>query len=101
MLLIPCPWCGPRPQTEFYYGGDASVARPALGSATVAGDPALVDYVYARDNPKGPHREYWQHTAGCRQWFVLIRDTHTHAILGSEKPDPGSRPPGRPQDPSS
>ena len=25
MLLIPCPWCGPRPQTDFTYGGDGTV----------------------------------------------------------------------------
>ena len=29
MLLIPCPWCGPRNQIEFTYGGDATVRRPA------------------------------------------------------------------------
>ena len=28
MLLIPCPWCGPRPELEFRYGGEAHVARP-------------------------------------------------------------------------
>ena len=29
MLLIPCPWCGPRAQAEFTYGGDATLTRPA------------------------------------------------------------------------
>ena len=29
MMLIPCPWCGPRNQVEFTYGGDATVKRPA------------------------------------------------------------------------
>ena len=28
MLLIPCPWCGPRSQIEFTYGGDATSTRP-------------------------------------------------------------------------
>ena len=28
MLLIPCPWCGARAQTEYSYGGDATVERP-------------------------------------------------------------------------
>ncbi|MGZ8625813.1 MAG: sarcosine oxidase subunit delta, partial [Actinomycetota bacterium] len=23
MLLIPCPWCGPRDEVEFRYGGQA------------------------------------------------------------------------------
>ena len=29
MLLIPCPWCGPRDEIEFHYGGEAHIARPA------------------------------------------------------------------------
>lgn len=28
-MLIPCPWCGERTHTEFAYGGDATVRRPA------------------------------------------------------------------------
>jgi heterotetrameric sarcosine oxidase delta subunit len=79
MLLIPCPWCGSRAQVEFAYGGDATARRPANG-ATV---DAHFAYVYLRDNPAGPHRELWQHSAGCRQWFVVERDTRTHRILGS------------------
>ena len=31
----PCPWCGPRPENEFRYGGQAHVARPE--------DPSSVD----------------------------------------------------------
>ena len=29
MLLIPCPWCGPRDEIEFRYGGQAHVSYPA------------------------------------------------------------------------
>jgi sarcosine oxidase, subunit alpha len=29
MLLIRCPWCGPRNETEFHYGGQAHVPYPA------------------------------------------------------------------------
>ena len=28
MLLIDCPWCGPRDETEYHYGGQAHVAYP-------------------------------------------------------------------------
>lgn len=28
MLLIHCPNCGPRDETEFHYGGQAHVATP-------------------------------------------------------------------------
>ena len=77
MLLINCPWCGPRDETEFSYGGDATVVRPAMDEA----DPKVwLDYVFMRDNPRGAHREYWHHASGCRQWLVVERDTLTHEI---------------------
>lgn len=79
MMLIPCPWCGPRSQVEFTYGGDAGVVRPADD----APEAAWFDYVYLRDNPSGPHLELWLHSAGCRSWFKVRRDTRTHDILGS------------------
>lgn len=28
MLLIKCPWCGERDETEFSYGGEAAIKRP-------------------------------------------------------------------------
>ena len=84
MLLIECPWCGPRAQTEFSYGGDATVARPADPQAVSLA--TCLDYVYLRDNPCGPHTEWWQHGAGCRRWFKVRRDTLTHRIEGSEPP---------------
>lgn len=75
-MLIRCPWCGERDSSEFHYGGDATVKRPAED----AGLKAWHDYVYLRDNPKGPHQELWQHSAGCRAFLVVTRDTLTHAI---------------------
>ena len=77
MLRIPCPHCGVRDYTEFRYGGDATKARPAHGSGDVA---AWVDYCFIFDNPRGDHREYWQHLQGCRQWFVLDRNTATNKV---------------------
>ncbi len=87
MLLIPCPWCGPRAQIEFSYGGDATAQRPA--NAEGASEQAWQDYIYLRDNPRGAHEELWQHSAGCRRWFRLTRDTLTHAVIGSAPP-PGA-----------
>jgi heterotetrameric sarcosine oxidase delta subunit len=78
MLLIRCPHCGLRDQVEFAYGGDARAVRPAPD----APDEAWHAYVYLRDNPAGPHEEYWQHHAGCRQWFKVLRHTVTHEVLG-------------------
>jgi len=83
MLLIPCPWCGERAQTEFTYAGDAAPKRPDPETAT---DADWADYIYLRDNPKGRHDELWQHTAGCRRYLKVCRDTSTHEILGSAAP---------------
>jgi heterotetrameric sarcosine oxidase delta subunit len=80
MLLIPCPHCGPRSHIEFTYAGDATVRRPP-DDAPLA---AWVDYVYVRDNPRGPHREFWQHTQGCRAYVTVERDTATHAIARTQ-----------------
>jgi sarcosine oxidase subunit delta len=81
-MRIPCPHCGERDVREFLYLGDASVRRPdpVADDATAA----LVDYVYYRGNPAGPHREYWYHAGGCQCWIVVTRDTRTHAVLGAE-----------------
>ena len=80
MLRIPCPFCGERDHHEFAYGGDASVARPALDERSTE---AWYRYVFVRDNPKGPHYEFWQHVGGCRAWLVVERDTFTHAVRGA------------------
>lgn len=82
MLIIHCPHCGPRDHTEFGYGGDAGARRPADDAA----ETAWVDFVYHRDNPRGPHEELWQHVQGCRAWIVVRRDTLTHAISDTRLP---------------
>lgn len=88
MLRIPCPFCGDRVHTEFTYGGDATVTRPAED----ASEAAWMDYVYLRDNPRGGHLEWWHHAHGCRQWIKLRRDTLSHAIDGAA---PAHEPLGR------
>ena len=77
MIRIHCPVCGLRDETEFTYGADATVTRPDVD------EPRLemwLDYVFNRDNPCGPHSEYWHHVQGCRQWLVLERNTLTHDV---------------------
>lgn len=76
-MRIPCPHCGERPVDEFGYLGDATPRRPAAD----ADIEAWHDYVYVRDNPRGPHHEYWHHAGGCRAWLVVHRDTATHEIF--------------------
>ena len=81
MLLIPCPWCGDRDETEFAYGGQAHVPYPADPDAL--SDAEWGRYLFVRDNPKGVFAERWVHSAGCRRWFNVERDTATHRVIRS------------------
>lgn len=92
MLNLPCPWCGPRNETEFRYGGQAHIADP--GQHDQLTDTQWADYVFMRDNPKGWFAERWVHTQGCRRWFNIWRHTVTHAF-GPAYP-PGTPQPPRP-----
>jgi heterotetrameric sarcosine oxidase delta subunit len=78
MLLIPCPFCGPRDEIEFRYGGEAGIVRPKDPDAL--SDAAWAEYLHMRDNPKGRLHERWFHVHGCRRWFTLTRSTITHEI---------------------
>jgi heterotetrameric sarcosine oxidase delta subunit len=81
MLRITCPWCGPRDETEFRYGGQAHLAYPVdPGSLS---DEEWADFLFMRDNPKGPWAERWMHAAGCRRWCNAIRDTATHRVIAT------------------
>jgi heterotetrameric sarcosine oxidase delta subunit len=90
MMRIECPWCGPRDETEFHYGGEAHIARPEDPDAL--SDEAWADYLFMRANPKGRHLERWCHSHGCGRWFNAERDTVTHAIAAVYRM--GERPPG-------
>jgi heterotetrameric sarcosine oxidase delta subunit len=79
VLLIPCPWCGPRNEDEFHYGGQAGVAYPDDPAAL--SDAQWAQYLFFRDNPKGEFAERWVHTAGCRRWFTVHRSTADNTFL--------------------
>jgi sarcosine oxidase subunit delta len=83
--LIECPWCGPREEVEFHYGGQAHVAYPEDPQAL--SDEEWAHYVFFRDNPKGAFAERWSHAAGCRRWFNAVRDTATYRFHGVYRPD--------------
>ncbi len=90
MLYIQCPWCGWRDESEFGYGGEAHIARPADPQALT--DAEWADYLYMRTNPRGPFHERWVHSAGCRRWFNAVRDTVTHEFkafykMGEDPPE--------------
>ena len=79
MLIITCPFCGPRDEVEFACGGEAHIARP-LAENPIS-DKEFADYLFYRDNPKGVFLERWRHSAGCRRWFNVVRDTVSHEII--------------------
>ena len=77
MLLIRCPYCEmERPETEFRYGGEAHLTRPAA----TASDEEWSAFLFYRVNDKGPHAERWRHTSGCGRFFNCVRDTVSDKI---------------------
>jgi heterotetrameric sarcosine oxidase delta subunit len=91
VLLIACPYCGPRDEIEFRYGGQAHVAYPTDDRAI--DDAEWGRFLFFRANPKGRFAERWVHAHGCRRWFNAVRDTVTHEILATypvgQQPPPG------------
>ncbi len=84
MLIIKCPWCGARDQTEFSCYGEAHIVRPEQPDQL--SDEQWGDYVFFRTNTKGTHYERWLHTHGCRRWFNVARNTVTDHIYATYKP---------------
>ena len=79
MILINCPYCGEREQSEFSNGGEAHVARPK--DPDTLSDKDWGQYVFYRSNPKGIFYERWVHSHGCKKWFNVVRNTATDQIL--------------------
>ena len=83
MFEIECPFCGKRDQSEFSYGGEAHISRPANGHDLSDGEWA--QWVFMRSNTMGLCAERWIHTAGCRRFFNVLRNTATDQILAVYK----------------
>ena len=79
MLVIRCPFCGPRNESEFVYGGPAAPRRPDEPSQM--SDEDWVTYLTVPANPMGPVDERWWHARGCGTWVTIWRDTVTHEIV--------------------
>jgi len=96
MLIIDCPYCGPRPELEFAYGGQAHVLRPADPSRTT--DDEWTEYLYLRKNTRGVYAERWRHARGCGRFFNALRDTTTDQFVAtyrSGEPPPAAGGAGR------
>ena len=83
MLRLSCPYCGPRDETEFAYGGESHISRPP----PEVGGAEWANYLYFRRNVKGVAFERWQH-AGFLQVIHddlrARRQTGLHPRLGSQ-----------------
>ena len=93
MLIIDCPYCGPRPELEFAHGGQAHIVRPADPAS--ASDDEWLQYLYLRDNTRGVFAERWRHARGCGRFFNALRDTTTDQFLASYRA--GEQPPALPR----
>jgi sarcosine oxidase subunit delta len=76
VILIPCPYCGPRNVSEYGYAGEQR-RRPD----PAASDPAQWrSYLYLRANAAGRVTETWLHRAGCGRYLTVERDTVTNEV---------------------
>ena len=99
MFVITCPNCGERDLSEFAYGGEAHIFRPDWRDDM--SDAEWAEFVFMRTNPKGVFAERWNHAAGCRRWFNMLRNTATDDILavyglGEEPPEVAANLPATP-----
>ena len=85
MLLVPCPHCGPRNQSDLRLVGEA-VPRPDPNTTSPA---EWGEYLYLRENPAGWAIETWYCRSGCRRYFVLERNTATNEFR--DPPLPGDK----------
>ncbi|WP_417828069.1 sarcosine oxidase subunit delta [Thalassospira sp.] len=86
MLLIHCPYCNQTlPELEFTYAGEAHIARPSDPSSV--SDEEWRDFLFIRNNVKGPHYERWRHFHGCGRYFNAVRDTVSDRFLITYKTD--------------
>ncbi|KIT15978.1 sarcosine oxidase subunit delta [Jannaschia aquimarina] len=89
MLLLTCPHCGLAvEETELSPGGEAHLKRFGPGSD----EDAFEEYLFLRDNPKGPTLERWRHSYGCGKWFIAARDTATNRVFGTYPAQTGGPP---------
>jgi len=78
MQRFPCPFCGPRPETEFLFVTEMGKTRPEPAAEVSASVWAA--YLHDVKNLKGEVEEVWQHLS-CGQLYLMRRDSTTMAVL--------------------
>lgn len=87
MIIIKCPNCGERNNSEFRYGGEFN-SRPA--KPMEASNEEWTDYVFFKDNKWGVQKEWWYHRSGCQLWFIVERHTRTNEVESTSMWQPAS-----------
>lgn len=86
LLLIPCPHCGERDETEFRYGGEIQSQSPSPPDAPISVEE-WGERLFLRKNDAGVISESWFHIHGCQCWITLTRDTRTDEFQGRTSGD--------------
>lgn len=81
MKIMHCPVHGPRPVSEFFYGG----AVRSMPDPDHCSDEEWADHVFMRQGAPGVKREWWCHIAS-NNWFIAERDTERDLILRTYPP---------------
>jgi sarcosine oxidase subunit delta len=76
MKILVCPLNGPRPVSEFAYGGE--VRRSP--DPNTCSDAEWSSYVFNRSGSPGVKYEWWCHIASGF-WFVVLRDTTRDVVI--------------------
>src|ERR1700738_136147 len=76
MKLLVCPLNGPRPVSEFAYGGEVRLS-PDPASCS---DAEWSSYVFDRSGSPGAKYEWWCHIASGF-WLIVLRDTARDAVI--------------------
>src|SRR5262249_62082072 len=97
MILLPCPWCGPRDASEFGHVGE-SLPRPDPAAAS---PEQWRSYLYLRANTCGWVVETWYHRLSCRRFIKVERHTETNETRQTRPaPHAPHPPPGPAGDPA-
>jgi sarcosine oxidase subunit delta len=78
MKILVCPLNGPRPVSEFAYGGEVRHA-PDPDTCT---DEEWSRHVFNRSGSPGLKYEWWCHIASGF-WFIVLRDTLRDVVMNT------------------
>jgi sarcosine oxidase subunit delta len=87
LKILVCPLNGPRPVSEFAYGGEV---RPGPDPDTCS-DAEWSAHVFNRSGVPAIKYEWWCHLASGF-WFIAERDTLRDAVIATHPAEMGRRP---------